>query len=336
MFQTHGCRLGKEWSAWLCIFLIAATSASAHHEDGRFAVEVRQAANKYWPKCGEPCRWEWLYAQIGQESSYNPEARSPAGALGLGQAMPPTWRHYIKRGWIPVNATRTDVRWSIIGAARYMTDRMEVWGLEGRSWLERWALGRGCFNAGCRNLTDAQELCGGTRSYCGIMECLPQVTAHHSQETIHYEISIRRRYAGFVPNTALDLANCGDRPAAPGPAVVAALTEALELPLAMAKLGPSEPVPMPEIAEPEPAPEPEPVKQPEQPVEEDVGMGLILAAAFAALLLGYAIGRTVADAGWFESRIWWTLTFRNKASPIFYAAAAVLVPAWFIIWPMFQ
>lgn len=57
--------------------------------------------------------WSWLFqAMIEAESAYNPTARSPKNAFGLGQLMPETARE--------LGVDRTDMRQNLDGAARYL------------------------------------------------------------------------------------------------------------------------------------------------------------------------------------------------------------------------
>lgn len=62
-----------------------------------------------------------LHAVIQAESAYNPEARSPVGAVGLMQLMPDTAVRYGVRA-----EDRTDPAESIKGGARYLRDLLKM------------------------------------------------------------------------------------------------------------------------------------------------------------------------------------------------------------------
>jgi soluble lytic murein transglycosylase-like protein len=59
--------------------------------------------------------WQLLKAQMLAESGGDPEAVSPAGAVGLAQFMLPTWEEWADPGW-----ERTEPEHSLETQARYM------------------------------------------------------------------------------------------------------------------------------------------------------------------------------------------------------------------------
>lgn len=62
---------------------------------------------------------ELLHAVVRTESAYNPQAVSPAGAIGLMQLMPQTAKRYqVKNIWDPVENIR--------GGARYLRDLLKL------------------------------------------------------------------------------------------------------------------------------------------------------------------------------------------------------------------
>jgi soluble lytic murein transglycosylase-like protein len=65
-------------------------------------------------------RWPLLLAQGWVESRLKPDARSPAGALGIAQFMPATWQEAIKRGWAPPGSAPTDPEAAIPAQASYL------------------------------------------------------------------------------------------------------------------------------------------------------------------------------------------------------------------------
>lgn len=68
-----------------------------------------------------PAQWHALFqAMIWQESRFNPNARSPKGALGLAQLMPRTAAHL---GVDPRNPTQ-----NLDGGARYLLAQLQAFG----------------------------------------------------------------------------------------------------------------------------------------------------------------------------------------------------------------
>jgi hypothetical protein len=83
---------------------------------------VREAAERYG------LNPDLLEAQAYQESGFNPRARSHAGAMGVGQFMPGTWRRY---GVEPGTGRKMDPwnpRDSADAMARYMKDLLDQFG----------------------------------------------------------------------------------------------------------------------------------------------------------------------------------------------------------------
>ncbi len=127
--------------------------------------------------------WRLLKSQCYQESRLNPLAVSPVGAYGLCQFMPLTAKDMQKRNpelrnfWLPET--------SIMAAALYMNQLNKYWSSP-RSKMDRYMLSLASYNAGAGHLTKAQKLCGMPTPYPDIIKCLPDVTGHHSEETIGY------------------------------------------------------------------------------------------------------------------------------------------------------
>lgn len=72
------------------------------------------------------------YRLINQESRWNPNARSPVGAVGLAQLMPATAKGL---GVDPHNPTQ-----NIIGGLKYLSQQFKRWG--------RWDYALASYNAG--------------------------------------------------------------------------------------------------------------------------------------------------------------------------------------------
>lgn len=130
-----------------------------------------------------PANYDWrLYkGQIMAESSFRPDAVSPAGARGLAQIMPATWEQYKYRGI----DDPFDPQQSLMVGARYMAYLYKQWSSP-RPEIDRVCLALASFNAGLGNILKAQKLSGGKLLYSEIIEHLPSVTGRNASETIDY------------------------------------------------------------------------------------------------------------------------------------------------------
>lgn len=141
--------------------------------------------------------WKWFKAQSIQESRLDPHAKSSAGAMGLMQLMPGTYKEIAREIGLP--PTPYDPRSNIHAGIRYNLDCFNSW-TERRSWQEKLRLMFASYNAGPGNIARAQKvvrekgLCGGRNWDC-IKRGLPQVTGRHSQETIQYVDNVEYNYS---------------------------------------------------------------------------------------------------------------------------------------------
>lgn len=141
--------------------------------------------------------WKWFKAQSIQESRLDPLAKSSAGAMGLMQLMPGTYKEIAREVGLP--PTPYDPRANIHAGIRYNLDCFNFW-TERRSWQEKLRLMFASYNAGPGNIARAQKvvreqnLCSGRRWGC-IKRGLPQVTGQHSKETIQYVDSVEYYYS---------------------------------------------------------------------------------------------------------------------------------------------
>ncbi len=153
--------------------------------------QIEQAASRYLP--GLP--WRLWKAQLYQESRLDPNARSPAGAEGLAQFMPATWREITKAMELGLVDRRMAAP-SIEAGAYYMARLRGQWKSE-RPEADRHNLAMASYNAGIGHILAAQRLCGDARLYEPIMACLGQVTGRHAAETRGYAPAIRRWHAAM-------------------------------------------------------------------------------------------------------------------------------------------
>lgn len=136
--------------------------------------------------------WRLYKAQLKKESSLDPGAISPAGAMGLAQFMPGTWTDVSRDlGFEGVSAF--SVRHAIDAGAYYMATLRLKWSSP-RPEVDRHNLALASYNAGFGNILAAQRLCAGALLYPDIIICLPQVTGRHAKETTNYVPAIWRLY----------------------------------------------------------------------------------------------------------------------------------------------
>ncbi len=149
--------------------------------------------------------WRLLKRQMLAESSADPSAVSPAGARGLMQFMPATWREWDDEDGLPALDDPHNAEEAIAAAARYMRALFDRFP-EIPDVAERWRFALASYNAGRghvnRMLALAREACGQPASYADWVRAgqpqgdwqrwafasrfLERVTGQHAAETIGY------------------------------------------------------------------------------------------------------------------------------------------------------
>lgn len=150
----------------------------------------------------EEIDWHLVKRLIAAESSFQPDAISPTGAVGLAQFMPQTWAHW-GRG------QRDNPEASIDACTRYLKWLYERFD-EIPNTDDRWRFAVAAYNCGRENvnraLSKAREKAGQPASYDEwraqgnppgpwqtwqfTSELLPEVTGHHAAETLQYVATV--------------------------------------------------------------------------------------------------------------------------------------------------
>lgn len=172
---------------------LLASAASANISD-RYDPQIRAAAERWLPGWD----WRWWKAQLYQESLLRADVCSHAGACGIAQFMPATWREVATQLRLPAGTTPFHADAAIDAGAYYMRRMRGVW-TSRRSEDARRELAQASYNAGSGNILRAQRVCiAETRASCltwaEVAQHLHRVTGRHSAETITYVQRIRRWY----------------------------------------------------------------------------------------------------------------------------------------------
>ncbi|MEK9628942.1 MAG: lytic transglycosylase domain-containing protein [Nitrospinota bacterium] len=151
---------------------------------------LTELANRVAKKHNVP---ESLFQKLIQtESSFNPKAKSPRGAMGLGQLMPGTAEELglslkeepsIGSVWHPES--------NLDASARYLRKLYDKYTGQGISPDEAWSFAAGAYNAGMGNIGRAMEKAGTVEKWDQVAAVLPQITGKHSSETIRYVNRLR-------------------------------------------------------------------------------------------------------------------------------------------------
>ncbi len=104
---------------WLLLIPVLALAGTGMHVDHRHWRDIYDPLFRKYTKhyFGPHVDWRWFKAQGIAESGLNPHARSPAGALGIMQILPSTYREIRRRN--PLIQDISELRWNIAAAIFY-------------------------------------------------------------------------------------------------------------------------------------------------------------------------------------------------------------------------
>ncbi|MGI0013305.1 MAG: transglycosylase SLT domain-containing protein [Nitrososphaera sp.] len=152
---------------------------SANYFPSKYDTDIKSAQKMYLP--GLP--WQFVKAQLYQESRLNPNAVSPAGARGIGQFMPGTWKEVSQRlGYGAIGPHEAGP--AIHASAYYMATLRQAW--RRLQDMERHKFALASYNAGRGNVSRARRLAGNSGRWDKTADQLHKVTGRYSRETVTY------------------------------------------------------------------------------------------------------------------------------------------------------
>ncbi len=154
---------------------------------------IKQSTEEYLPGTD----WRLLKAQLMAESSLNPNAISPANAMGIAQFMPKTWEDIKKQMKLPSSASPFDTEYAIPACAYYMRTLYDDWSVP-RPDADRYCLALASYNAGIGNILEAQRIANNARGYHEIISQLHQVTGDNANETTNYVRRVLQYWVNYV------------------------------------------------------------------------------------------------------------------------------------------
>lgn len=173
-------------------------------DNKKYDILFKEEYNKRFSLYKDNYSWKIIKAQSIQESRLKKDARSPVGARGLMQIMPRTEDELKEQLNITMKDAALDPRKAIKMGVYYDKRIFVMWNAE-RSLEDRYKLMFASYNSGIGNMLKAQQRClYYRRRYSeAMLECnkydhiewfLPEITGHHSKETIGYVKRIFRYY----------------------------------------------------------------------------------------------------------------------------------------------
>lgn len=144
---------------------------------GRYDEYFRKYAKRYF---GPGYDWRWFKSQAIAESTLNPRARSPAGAVGLMQILPSTFREI--RHQNPSFKSLNEPRWNIAAGIFYDRQLYKRWGERFGHFDDKLDYTFGSYNAGFGGMSRAYRKAGNPSAPLP----WPEIAPHAPRETRAY------------------------------------------------------------------------------------------------------------------------------------------------------
>ncbi len=138
----------------------------------RYDEHFRKYAKRYF---GPGHDWRWFKSQAIAESTLNPRARSPAGALGLMQILPSTFGD-IRRSNPSIKSLR-DPRWNIAAGIYYDRQLYKRWGERFGQFDDKLDYTFASYNAGFGGMSRAYRKAGNPSAPLPWSEVAPHAPA---------------------------------------------------------------------------------------------------------------------------------------------------------------
>jgi membrane-bound lytic murein transglycosylase F len=141
---------------------------------GQYDNHFRKYAKRYF---GPHLDWRWFKSQGIAESGLDPDATSPAGALGVMQIMPATYAEI--RAQNPHFPETDQPRWNIAAGIYYDRQLYDKWRTPPAG-DERLLFAFGSYNAGYARIYEAfRQAAGNTGAWHTIAHYVPPQTKHY-------------------------------------------------------------------------------------------------------------------------------------------------------------
>ena len=150
---------------------------------------IRVAVQKHWPVYAQSfvCWWK---SQLWHESRLNPKAKSPVGAIGIGQVVFPTGEEQM--AILGMNCDLWEPRCNIEVATAYAGRIMRMF-TSPRPIMDLLCHEAVAYNAGPGSDFRAQKV-AQSENCDDVLEALPHVTGKHAAETQTYVSRIRNTF----------------------------------------------------------------------------------------------------------------------------------------------